>query len=450
MLRPYIFVVRLGILIGDLNGSLLITGASQILTLRGRGPRRGAALSNLGIVKDGAVLVRDGRIAAVGVRSKVEAMPEAHGAQKLDVEGRLVLPGFVDSHTHLIHAASRAEEYELKIEGASYEEIARKGGGILNSVKKLRAATAADLKARAVAALREFAAYGTTTVEAKSGYGLDVTSELKILGLHEELNREQPLDIVSTFLGAHVVPAEYRDTPGGPQRYVSLLVNRLIPEVAERKLAEFCDVFCDRGAFSLAQSEQVLEAGANHGLAPRLHAEQLSRTGATLLAVEMGAASCDHLEQVKAADIRALAKSKTVATLLPGCDFHLGLKQYAPARGLIDAGAIVGLATDYNPGTSPTLSMPMVLSLACTQLRMTPAEAITAATINAAYSLRRDKEVGSIEAGKLADLAVFDVEDYREIPYYFGVNLCWMTVKKGEIIYRADGKSAPASDKPVS
>lgn len=426
--------------IGVLDGSLLITGASQVLTLRGRGPRRGAALSNLGIVKDGAVLVRDGRIAAVGVRSKIEAMTEASGAEKLDVEGRVVLPGFVDSHTHLIHAASRAEEYELKIEGASYEEIARKGGGILNSVKKLRAATAADLKARAIAALREFAAYGTTTVEAKSGYGLDVTSELKILGLHEELNREQPLDIVSTFLGAHVVPAEYRHTPGGPQRYVSLLVNRLIPEVAERKLAEFCDVFCDRGAFSLAQSEQVLEAGASHGLAPRLHAEQLSRTGATQLAVQMGAASCDHLEQVKAADIRALAKSKTVATLLPGCDFHLGLKQYAPARALIDAGAIVGLATDYNPGTSPTLSMPMVLSLACTQLRMTPAEAITAATINAAYSLRRDKEIGSIEAGKMADLAVFEVEDYREIPYYFGVNHCWMTVKKGEIIYRADAK----------
>jgi imidazolonepropionase len=391
-------------------------------------------------VKDGAVLVRDGRIAAVGVRSKVEALAEARGAEKLDVGGRVVLPGFVDSHTHLVHAASRAEEYELKIAGASYEEIARKGGGILNSVKKLRAATAADLKARALAALREFAAYGTTTVEAKSGYGLDVTSELKILGLHQELALEQPLDIVSTFLGAHVVPAEYRSSPGGPQRYVELLTKRLIPEVAERKLAEFCDVFCDRGAFSLAQSEQVLEAGAEHGLAPRLHAEQLSRTGATQLAVELDAASCDHLEQVKPADIRALAKSKTVATLLPGCDFHLGLKQYAPARELIDAGAIVGLATDYNPGTSPTLSMPMVLSLACTQLRMTPAEAITAATINAAYSLRREKEIGSIETGKSADLAVFDVGDYREIPYYFGVNHCWMTVKKGEIIYRADGK----------
>jgi imidazolonepropionase len=433
---PLHFFGGVGHTIGALSGSLLITGASQILTLRGRGPRRGAALSNLGIVKDGAVLVRDGRIAVVGVRSKIEALAEAKDAEKLDVDGRVVLPGFVDSHTHLIHAASRAEEYELKIAGASYEEIARKGGGILNSVKKLRAATAVDLKVRALAALREFAAYGTTTVEAKSGYGLDVTSELKILGLHQELNRDQPLDIVSTFLGAHVVPAEYRHTPGGPHRYVSLLVNRLIPEVAERKLAEFCDVFCDRGAFSLAQSEQVLEAGASHGLAPRLHAEQLSRTGATQLAVQMGAASCDHLEQVKAADIRALANSKTVATLLPGCDFHLRLKQYAPARALIDAGAIVGLATDYNPGTSPTLSMPMVLSLACTQLRMTPAEAITAATINAAYSLRRDKEIGSIEAGKLADLVVFEVEDYREIPYYFGVNKCWMNLKRGEVVFQ--------------
>ncbi len=427
---------RFGHNIGALANSLLVVGASQILTLRGRGPRRGSALSNLGILKDGAVLLRDGRIAAVGARSKVEALPEAGAAEKLDVAGRVILPGFVDSHTHLIHAASRAEEYELKIAGASYEEIARKGGGILNSVKKLRAATAAALKARALAALREFAAYGTTTVEAKSGYGLDVTSELKILGLHQELDREQPLDIVSTFLGAHVVPAEYRHTPGGPQRYVGLLVNRLIPEVAERKLAEFCDVFCDRGAFSLAQSEQVLEAGASHGLAPRLHAEQLSRTGATQLAVEMGAASCDHLEQVKAADIRALAASATVATLLPGCDFHLGLKKYAPARALIEAGAIVALATDYNPGTSPTLSMPMVLSLACTQLRMTPAEAITAATVNAAYSLRREKEIGAIETGKLADLGVFEVVDYREIPYYFGVNKCWMTIKKGEIEYR--------------
>jgi imidazolonepropionase len=420
-----------------LANSVLITGSSQILTLRGRGPRRGKALSNLGILKDGAILVREGRIAAIGPRAKVEALPEVSAAEKLDVGGRVILPGFVDSHTHLIHAASRAEEYELKIAGASYEEIASKGGGILNSVKKLRAATAGALKHRARAALRGFAAHGTTTIEAKSGYGLDVSSELKILGLHQELKREQPLEIVSTFLGAHVVPAEYRNTPGGPQRYVALLINRLIPEVADRQLAEFCDVFCDRGAFSRAQSEQVLEAGDRHGLAPRLHAEQLSRTGAAQLAVQLGAASCDHLEQVNQADIRTLAGSKTVATLLPGCDFHLGLMQYAPARALIEAGAIVGLATDYNPGTSPTLSMPMILSLACTQLRMTPAEAITAATIHGAYALRREKEIGSLEFGKLADLGVFEVEDYREIPYYFGVNTCWMTIRRGEVVFTA-------------
>ncbi|MGC1620618.1 MAG: amidohydrolase family protein, partial [Candidatus Acidiferrum sp.] len=226
--------------------SLLITGASQLLTLRGHGPRRGAALAKLGIIKNGALLVRDGKIAAVGTRAKIEALPDAANAEKLDLGGRVVLPGFVDSHTHLIHAASRAEEYELKIAGASYEEIARKGGGILNSVKKLRAATSEALKQRARGALAQFAAYGTTTIEAKSGYGLDVASELKILRLHKELAAEQPLDIVSTFLGAHVVPAEYRGTASGVQRYIALLTEKLIPEVAEEKLAEFCDVFCDR------------------------------------------------------------------------------------------------------------------------------------------------------------------------------------------------------------
>jgi len=377
-----------------------------------------------------------GVIAAVGARSKVETLPEARAAEKVDVGGRVVLPGFVDSHTHLIHAASRAEEYELKIAGASYEEIARKGGGILNSVKKLRAATSEALKKRAGAALREFAAYGTTTLEAKSGYGLDVASELKILRLQRELNLEQPIEIVSTFLGAHVLPAEYRGKTGGARQYVALLTERLIPEVAAEKLADFCDVFCDRGAFTRKDSKIILEAGKKNGLLPRIHAEQLTRTGATQLAVQLGAASCDHLEQVSKADVRALAESNTVATLLPGCDFHLGLKQYAPARALIDAGAVVAVATDYNPGTSPTLSMPMILSLACTQLRMTPAEAIVAATINAAYSLRRDRQIGSLEAGKQADIAVFDVEDYREIPYYFGVNKCWMTLKKGQPIFQ--------------
>jgi imidazolonepropionase len=419
--------------------TLLITGASQLLTLRGgNSPRRGKSLSKLGIIKDGALLIREGKIVRASTRAQLESTAEARRAEKIDVGGRVVLPGFVDSHTHLIHAASRAEEYELKIQGASYEEIARKGGGILNSVKKLRAATAETLKFRALAALKEFASYGTTTVEAKSGYGLDVASELKILRLHRELSAEQRLEIVSTFLGAHMVPAEFRSVANGTDKYIRMLLEQLLPEVVGNSLAEFCDVFCDRGAFTRGQSRQILTAARAHGLTPRLHAEQLSHTGATQLAVKLGAASCDHLEQITAADIRALSKSNTVATLLPGCDFHLGWKQYAPARKLIDAGAIVALATDFNPGTSPTVSMPMILSLACSQLRMTPAEAITAATSNAAYALRREKLMGSLESGKQADLAVFEVEDYREIPYYFGMNRCWMTIKRGEIIYMRD------------
>jgi imidazolonepropionase len=406
-----------------------------LLTLRGSGPRRGDSLSNLGIIKDGALLVRDGVIEDIGTRAEMEALPEARSAQKLDVGGRVVLPGFVDSHTHLIHAASRVEEYELKIEGASYEEIARKGGGILNSVKKLRAATSTALKKRAHGALKLFAAYGTTTLEAKSGYGLDVASELKILGLHKELNVEQPLEIVSTFLGAHVVPAEFRGKAGGTGRYIKLLTESLMPRIGEIRLAEFCDVFCDRGAFTREESKRILQAGRQWGMLPRLHAEQLTRTGAAQLGVQLKATSCDHLEKVNRADIAALAKSNTVATLLPGCDFHLGLKEYAPARALIEAGAIVSLATDYNPGTSPTPSMPMILSLACTQLRMTPAEAIAAATINAAFALGREKRIGSLEVSKQADLAVFEVADYREIPYYFGINHCWMTVKRGRVIH---------------
>jgi imidazolonepropionase len=275
-------------------------------------------------------------------------------------------------------------------------------------------------------------------VEAKSGYGLDVASELKILRLQRELNEEQPLEIVSTFLGSHVVPAEFRTKRDGAELYLALLMEKLLPEVVVGDLAEYCDVFCDRGAFTVGQSKRLLTKAKEHGLRPRLHAEQLSRSGATQLAVELEAASCDHLEQVNEADIRALGKSGTVATLLPGCDFHLGLEKYAPARKLIEAGAIVGLATDYNPGTSPTMSMPMILSLACSRLRMTPGEAIAAATINGAHALGRDKLIGSLEAGKQADLAVYGVEDYREIPYYFGMNVCWMTMKRGEIVWTRD------------
>jgi len=345
-------------------------------------------------------------------------------------------------------------------------------------VQKLRKSSAAQLKQQAQAWLRHFAAHGTTTVEAKSGYGLDAASELKILRIQRELQPE-PLgaasstvsfraksavadvarnlhlrrekmqiprpnqtgtrddgisgwpEVVSTFLGAHVVPPEFRDRPDD---YVDLLCRKLIPQVAAEGLAEFCDVFCDRGAFTVEQSRRVLKAARTCGMGLRVHAEQLMRTGAAQLAVELHAASADHLEQINSDDIRALAGSDVTCTLLPGCCFHLGLQHYAPARALIDAGAMIALATDFNPGTSPTLNMQMILSLACTQMRMTPAEAITAATINAAYSLGRADRIGSFEVGKYADLAVFAVEDYREIPYYFGVNHCTLTLKRGVVI----------------
>ena len=410
----------------------LITGCSQLLTLRGPVPRRGRALADLEIIRDGALLTHDDRIVAVGPRRRIERLPKARRAEKLNLGGRVVLPGFVDSHTHLIFPESRAAEYEQRISGATYEEIARSGGGIRSSVKGLRAASPSVLKTRALKNLREFAAHGTTTIEAKSGYGLDWKSELKILQILYDLHQEHPLDIHATFLGAHVVPPEFRRRPDA---YVDVLVRRWIPTVATAGLAEFCDVYCDRGAFTVAQARRILMAGRAGGLVPRIHAEQLAHTGAARLAIELQAASADHLEKIDRKDIRALSLSNVVCTLLPGCCFHLGLKHYAPARKLIEAGAVVGVATDFNPGTSPTLSMPMILSLACAQMRMTPAETIAAATINPAYSLRVHDRVGSLEVGKYADLAAFDVADYREIPYYFGVNLCSFTMKRGAILH---------------
>ena len=410
----------------------LITGCSELVTLRGAVPRRGRALAELGVIRDGALLIHGDRIAAVGLRRSIERLRPARRAAKLDLGGRVVLPGFVDSHTHLVFPGSRAAEYEQRIAGASYEEIARGGGGIRATVERLRLSPAKNLKARALAHLREFGAHGTTTLEAKSGYGLDWKSEHKILQTLYDLHQAQPLDIHSTFLGAHVVPKEFRRRP---ESYVDLLVRRWIPTVATAGLAEYCDVYCDQGAFTVSQARRILTAGRACGLVPRIHAEQLARTGGARLAIELNAASADHLEKINRSDIRALALSNVVCTMLPGCCFHLGLEHFAPARALIDAGAILALATDFNPGTSPTLNMAMILSLACTQMRMTPAEAISAATINPAYSLRQHDRIGSLEVGKYADLAAFEVADYREIPYYFGVNLCSMTMKRGEVIY---------------
>jgi imidazolonepropionase len=408
----------------------LITGCSEVVTLRGGAPRRGAALRDLAIVKNAAVLTHQDRIAAVGPRRIIEALPAAKRADKIDLHGRVLLPGFVDSHTHLIFHTSRMADYELRIAGASEEKIG-KSGGIQSTVDSLRKAKPDTLRQVAHGHLAQFASHGTTTIEAKSGYGLDWPSESKILKLLNELHQDEQMDICPTFLGAHIVPTEYRKRP---EAYVKRLVEKWIPEVASEGLAKFCDVYCERGAFSLSQSRRILAAARDCGLVPRVHAEQFSRTGAAQLAIEMEAASADHLEHINRADTRALARSNVVCTLLPGCAYHLGLRDLPPARGLIDAGAIIAIATDFNPGTSPTLSMPMILSLACTQLRLTPAEAIAAATINPAYSLRLNDHLGSIEVGKYADFAAFDVADHREIPYYFGVNLCTLTMKRGEIV----------------
>ena len=424
----------------------LLAHCGQLLTLRGqRRPRRRRQLAALGLIRDGAVLMQEGRIVAVGTTRAVERHPLARRANKFTARELIVLPGFVDSHTHLLFPASRADEYVQRIaglsraksRGASYEQIARRGGGILSTVRKLRRADNQSLQQQARRWLGEFATHGTTTLEAKSGYGLSLGSELKMLEILRRLNREGPLELVATFLGAHVVPPEYKRKPDA---YLDLLVRRMIPAVAARGLAEFCDIFCDRGAFMPTQARLILTAARVCGMEPRLHAEQLARTGGARLAVQLHAASVDHLERINRADIRALGASDTICTLLPGAVFHLGKSTYAPARALIDAGAAVALATDFNPGTSPTVSMPMILSLACTQMRMSPAEAIAAATINGAHALRRADRLGSLEAGKQADLCAFELSDYREIPYYFGVNFCRLTIKRGQVIHDASGR----------
>jgi imidazolonepropionase len=413
----------------------LFRGARQLLTLRGSsGPRRGPALSELALIEDGAVLVENGVVTQVGLSRRLENLAETQGAEVVDLDGCVAMPGFVDSHTHLVFGQPRLMDYEMRIAGADYHQIADADGGILSSLRHVRGMPRKSLEAQARKFISRMIQNGTTTLEAKTGYGLDESSELKVLRVMEHLDR-QPLDVVPTFLGAHVVPQEFA---GRGDDYIDYLCEQLIPKVAHHKLARFADVYCEPGAFTVAQSARYLKAAIAHGLAPKIHADQFVHGGGTRLAVELGAASADHLEHVSEEDIRFLGVSSTVATLLPGSVFHLGLNHYAPARRLIDGGAAVALATDFNPGTSPTCSMPMILSLACTQMGMSPAEAITAATINGAHAIGMGSHVGSLEYGKQADLIVLDAGDYREIPYYFGVNLVKMTVKRGEIIYSRD------------
>jgi imidazolonepropionase len=406
----------------------LVRGARQLLTLRGDGvARRGVALGDLGVVANGSVLMEDGLIVAAGPARDVEKLPRARRAREIDAKGRVVMPGFVDSHTHLIFGRPRLADYEMRLAGATYAEIAAAGGGILSSVTAVREMPAAKLEAQAHASLGAMARHGTTTLEAKSGYALDEDGEVKTLRLLKKLNGD-PLDIVPTYLGAHITPPEYEDRPDD---YIDWMAGRMMPMIRQRKLARFVDVYCDSGAFTLSQSRRYLESAQRLGFGLKLHAEQFSRSGAARLAVLLEAASADHLEQAGAEDIGLFARSNTIATLLPGSVFHLGLRRYAPARALIEAGAAVALATDFNPGTSPTYSMQMVLSLACTEMRMSPAEAVTAATINGAHALGMAECVGSLEPGKQADLLVLHCSDYRELPYYFGSNNVQSTIKRG-------------------
>jgi imidazolonepropionase len=414
---------------------LFLANIGQLLTLRSAsakiGPRRAADLRKLGIIHDGAILCIGGKIVSVGTTKQALRDPWLKKNRKkvteIDCAGKVVLPGFVDSHTHPVFVSPRLVDFEKRIEGASYEQIAAAGGGIRSSLVAVRKASKTVLTEKVLLALKDMAAHGTTTVEAKSGYGLTVESELKSLASIREAASEWPGTVVPTLLGAHVVPKEFQ---GCSQKYVEIVCKEMIPRAARQKLARFVDVFCDHGAFKPAETEQIFTAARAHGLSVRAHMGQLSETDLEPF-LRFDPASFDHMDHVNERDIPQLAEGNSVATMVPGANYFLGLKEYPNARRLIDAGVPVALATDYNPGTSPTISMPMAMSLACTQMKMTPAEAIGASTINGAWALRMAENKGSIEPGKDADLAIFSVEDYREIPYWFGTNNCEISVMNG-------------------
>ena len=423
-----------------MHRELLITHASQLVTLAGPArPRIGSEMRELAIVNDGAVLARDGVIVAVGATHEVAAQA-SNDALKVDAGGCVVMPGFVDAHTHPVFAGTRESEYEMRAAGMTYQQIAEQGGGIRSTVRRTREASEDDLLELGKKHARRLLEHGTTTVEAKSGYGLTTDDELKILRVIKRLNAETPLDLIPTFLGAHEVPDEYRDKRDD---YIRLVIEEMLPRAAADGLARYCDVFCESHVFTVEQSRRVLLRAKEFGLGIRIHAEQLSLSGGASLAAELGAASADHLEWIDQAGIDALKKAGVIAILLPGAVFNLGLTRYAPALAMIEAELPIALATDFNPGSSPTPSMQMILSIACTQMRMTPAEAITAATINGACSLGCEARIGSLEAGKQADLGVYDCSDYRQIPYFFGVNHAAVVIKKGNVI--VDTRSAPST-----
>lgn len=415
---------------------LLIHSAGQLLVLASPGgPRRGPAMQELGIIEDGAVAVQGDRIALVGTTSEVLA-EAGDGATLIDASGKVVLPGFVDPHTHLVFAGDRASEFEMRLQGASYMELMAAGGGIMSTVSVTRQASLDQIVDQSRERLDSMLAHGTTTAEAKTGYGLDTENELKMLEAIRLLDESHPVDLVPTFLGAHAVPAEYRERV---DEYVNLVVDEMLPALKaaghlgqERQL--FCDVFCEEGAFSVEQSRRILEQAKDLGMGLKIHTDEFKSLGGTTLAVELGATSADHLACTTDQEIELLANSDTIGVLLPGTPFGLAEDHYSPARKMIDAGVAVALATDLNPGTCYCESMPFIMALACRQMGMTPAEALVASTINAAHAVGLGHEVGSLEAGKKADLLILDIPDYRHLAYRFGTNLVQTVIKAGRVI----------------
>ena len=410
--------------------TLAVINCSQVVTLAGPArPRAGPELRELGIVSQSGLFVRDGLIQKVATATEIEALID-DDTTVVDAGGRVVLPGFVDAHTHPVFAGTRVDEFEERSQGATYQEIAARGGGIQSTVNRTRASSLNELITTSRRYADWFLRSGTTTIEAKSGYGLSLEDEIKILRAIKQLDRETPLRYVPTFLGAHSIPPEYKSRR---DEYVSLIVEEMLPRIAREKLAEYCDVFCEKKVFTTDEAWKILSAARCHGLGLRMHADQLSLSGGAKLAAELGTLTADHLEHTDAEGIAALKEANVQPVLLPGSVYALGSSRYPAAREMIDAGLSVVLATDFNPGSSPTPSIAMILSLAATHMKMTPAEAITAVTINAAYSLNRGAQLGSLEPGKIADFVIYDAADYRELAYFFGIQHAWRVYCAGTL-----------------
>ena len=417
-----------------IQADLIVEGAAELLSVAGHvsRPRRGAEMRELGILRRGSLAARRGKIVWIGPTADLlTAIRPLAFCKVIDAYGKTVMPGLVDPHTHLVFAGSRENEFAMRIQGKTYQEIAAAGGGINSTVAATRTAGTADLKAGARRTLDAMLALGTTTVEAKSGYGLDLVNEIKMLEVIRALDEAGPITLVPTFMGAHEIPPEFRQNP---EAYVDLVITRMIPMVAARKLARFCDVFCETGVFSVGQTERIFRAAQAVGLELRVHADELTDLGGAALAARMKARTADHLLYTNDDGIRAMAEAGVIAVLLPGTAYFLHMQRYARARDMIAGGVPVALATDFNPGSCMTESLPLIMNLACTQMRMLPAEAITAATINAAWAIGEQDCVGSLEVGKQADVVVLDAPTHEHLCYHFGVNLVDTVVKNGKVV----------------